>query len=124
MEPDVEIKVRDRGPYKVSGPVRLVVHAPDAKRVEVTGDFTDWQSLALRPAGGGLWEVVLPITSGEGLYFFRLGLCRGRGAGAASSSRYCRICSALRPASRSSKGKPATPELETSAYGRPLVRGS
>ena len=47
-----------------SGPVRLVVHAPDAKRVEVTGDFTDWQSLALRPAGGGLWEVVLPITSG------------------------------------------------------------
>jgi CDGSH-type Zn-finger protein len=24
MEPAVEIKVRDRGPYKVSGPVRIV----------------------------------------------------------------------------------------------------
>jgi len=44
--------------------VRLLVHVADATQVEVVGDFTDWQPLALRPAGGGLWEVVLPLTSG------------------------------------------------------------
>ena len=47
-----------------SRPVRLVVHVADAIRVEVAGDFTDWQPLALSRAGGGIWEVVLPITSG------------------------------------------------------------
>ena len=47
-----------------SRPVRLVVHVADATRVEVAGDFTDWQPLALNRTGGDLWEVVLPITSG------------------------------------------------------------
>jgi hypothetical protein len=47
-----------------SRPVRLVVHVADATRVEVAGDFTNWQPRALSRAGGGLWEIVLPITSG------------------------------------------------------------
>jgi len=47
-----------------SRPVRLLVHVAEATRVEVAGDFTDWRPLALSPAGGGLWEVVLPLTSG------------------------------------------------------------
>jgi hypothetical protein len=47
-----------------SRPVRLVVHVAAAIRVEVAGDFTDWQPLALSRAAGDMWEVVLPITSG------------------------------------------------------------
>jgi hypothetical protein len=45
-------------------PVRLVVHVADATQVEVAGDFTDWQPLALSRAADGLWEIVLPIASG------------------------------------------------------------
>ncbi|HEX4628027.1 MAG TPA: glycogen-binding domain-containing protein [Gemmatimonadales bacterium] len=45
-------------------PVRLVVHAPDATRVELAGDFTDWEPVLLTSAGPGIWETSLQITSG------------------------------------------------------------
>jgi len=32
--------------------------------VEVAGDFTDWQPVALRRAGEDMWESVLRIPSG------------------------------------------------------------
>ena len=48
MEPAVEIKVRDRGPYKVTGPVRLV------------------------DAEGGVWR----IPDGESIALCRCGLSR------------------------------------------------
>ena len=44
--------------------VRLLVRAADAARVDLAGDFTDWQPVALRPAGDDVWETVLPITGG------------------------------------------------------------
>ena len=47
------------------GIVRLVLHSTHtAACVEVAGDFTDWQPLALRRAADGTWEAVLPIASG------------------------------------------------------------
>jgi len=47
-----------------NGPVRIVVHVADATRVELAGDFTDWEPLALTSTGPGVWEAVLPIVSG------------------------------------------------------------
>jgi hypothetical protein len=46
------------------GPVRLVVHALAATTVELAGDFTDWQPVALRRTAEGTWEAVLRIASG------------------------------------------------------------
>jgi len=58
--PAVRMEVHaDRG-----GLVRLVVHAPGATHVELAGDFTDWQPLALVGRGNGVWESVLQIPSG------------------------------------------------------------
>jgi hypothetical protein len=44
--------------------VRLVVHAAGASRVDLAGDFTDWQAVTLRQTGDNVWEAVLPIASG------------------------------------------------------------
>ena len=58
--PAVRMEVHaDRG-----GLVRLVVHAAGATHVELAGDFTDWQPLALVGRGNGVWESVLQIPSG------------------------------------------------------------
>lgn len=47
-----------------TGGTRVLLHAPGATLVELAGDFTDWQPLALEPAGGDAWEAVMPIASG------------------------------------------------------------
>jgi hypothetical protein len=46
------------------GPVRLQLHAPDAARVELAGDFTDWDPVLLTRVGRGTWEATLQIASG------------------------------------------------------------
>jgi len=46
------------------GSARVVVRAPAAATVEVAGDFTDWQPVALRRAGADVWEAVLHIPRG------------------------------------------------------------
>ncbi len=40
------------------------VEAPDARQVELTADFTDWQPLPLRRTSQGQWEVTIRIVSG------------------------------------------------------------
>lgn len=42
----------------------LRVYAPGARRVELMGDFTAWDTLALAPAGGGWWTATLAIEPG------------------------------------------------------------
>jgi hypothetical protein len=42
----------------------LRVSAPGARTVEVMGDFTGWQPVALQPSGGGWWRLVTPLTPG------------------------------------------------------------
>ena len=44
--------------------VRLVVYAPAAATVELAGDFTDWQPVALQRTGTGAWESVQHIPGG------------------------------------------------------------
>jgi hypothetical protein len=42
----------------------LRVRAPAARKVEIAGDFTDWQPLALAPAEDGWWTLTLSISAG------------------------------------------------------------
>lgn len=48
-----------------AGVVTLKVNAPEARSVEVAGDFTNWSPVALESASGGLWSVTLPIKQGK-----------------------------------------------------------
>jgi AMP-activated protein kinase-like protein len=42
----------------------LVVHAAEATRVEVTGDFSNWEPVTLSRSEGGAWITVLDLTTG------------------------------------------------------------
>ncbi|HEX6307089.1 MAG TPA: glycogen-binding domain-containing protein [Longimicrobiales bacterium] len=45
-------------------PRTLRVLAPGARTVELMGDFTDWQPVALTRVGHGAWEIRLPLSPG------------------------------------------------------------
>jgi hypothetical protein len=53
------LQIVDEGPL-----VRLEVHAPGARSVELMADFTDWQPISLTRADGDRWEVQLPLAPG------------------------------------------------------------
>ena len=46
------------------GTVRIRVRAPGAGRVELVGDFTDWDPLVLERTIGDTWQITLPLASG------------------------------------------------------------
>jgi 1,4-alpha-glucan branching enzyme len=43
---------------------RLRVRVPSARSVELAGDFTNWQPIALKQGDTDEWEVTLPIAPG------------------------------------------------------------
>lgn len=47
------------------GALWLRVNAPRARLVEVSGDFTNWEPVAMSPTSGGWWAVTLPIAPGK-----------------------------------------------------------
>ena len=52
---------------------RFVIFVPEARQVELSGTFTDWQRLPMEPAGRtGYWELNIPLSSGEHRYVFIL----------------------------------------------------
>ena len=51
------------GPAVAAGR-EIVVRAPEARTVELAGDFTDWEPIALRPWGEDAWRTLLPVSSG------------------------------------------------------------
>lgn len=57
--PGASLAVRDLG----DGRRRLIVAAPGAQRVEVAGDFSDWEPVALT-RDGRLWKAELPLPPG------------------------------------------------------------
>jgi hypothetical protein len=59
-EPAARVEVLSQGDRAV----RFVVRAPDAGLVEIAGDFTDWQAMALAKGTTGVWEVVVRVPSG------------------------------------------------------------
>lgn len=58
LAPAIEA-TRSRG-----GRATLRVRVPGARRVEVTGDFTNWTPVALVAGADGWWSVTLPIAPG------------------------------------------------------------
>ena len=56
----------------ISRRLPLIVKAPEAKDVRVTGDFTGWveQGIRLSHDGNGRWRTVLSLAPGE--YQYRL----------------------------------------------------
>jgi len=46
------------------GIYRLVLSAPLAESVEVSGDFTNWKAVALVRGAGGAWSITLPLARG------------------------------------------------------------
>jgi hypothetical protein len=46
------------------GTVRFRVRAPGASRVEIAGDFTDWETVSLVRARGETWEGNIPLSRG------------------------------------------------------------
>lgn len=51
--------------HNTPGFVTLRVSAPQARLVEITGDFTNWLPVQLRSSGGGWWSTVLPMSPGK-----------------------------------------------------------
>ena len=51
------------GPAVAAGR-EVVVHARDARGVELAGDFTDWKPVPLQPWGGDGWRALFYITPG------------------------------------------------------------
>jgi hypothetical protein len=58
---------------EASGSVRLVLQAPPASSVEIAGDFSDWQPVAMTRTPDGRWEVLLPIRPGVHQINLRIG---------------------------------------------------
>jgi hypothetical protein len=46
------------------GARRLRIRVPNARSVELSGDFTNWQPISLRQADGDQWETTLAIAPG------------------------------------------------------------
>lgn len=44
---------------------QIAVHAPGARRVELSGDFTMWSPVTMRAAGNGWWTAVLRVPRGS-----------------------------------------------------------
>ena len=63
LPPDAPELVLAQAPI---GTRTLTVRAARAERVEIAGDFTDWQPLVLRRADGRAWE--LPVLLAPGVY--------------------------------------------------------
>lgn len=59
------------GHCKCAGRV-LLIHAAGASRVEVSGDFTDWDPVVLEPRGSGSWLVAAPLAPGTYRFNVRL----------------------------------------------------
>jgi len=46
------------------GQTAFFIRCRDAKQVELAGDFTDWIATGMSPAGGGWWQLVVPVSPG------------------------------------------------------------
>jgi 1,4-alpha-glucan branching enzyme len=58
--------------------VRLVLRAPDARVVEVAGDWTDWRPVPAARARDGRWWVDVRLARGDYRYAFRVDRSRWR----------------------------------------------
>jgi hypothetical protein len=59
-------------PAPLRGMTRLAIAARDAGRVEVAGDFTNWEFIVTKRATNGVWYVDLAVPPGQYRYAFRI----------------------------------------------------
>jgi hypothetical protein len=65
LPPPTRPVAREFSAYRTGGGRwTLEVHDPAAGRVELMGDFTHWQAVALHRSDEGRWTVTLPIEPG------------------------------------------------------------
>jgi hypothetical protein len=69
------------------GATRLSIRVPDAKSVELFGDWNDWTPVAARRAANGVWFVDLSLEPGEYRYAFRINESEWRVPEGAASTR-------------------------------------
>ncbi len=67
----VPVRVRGVAPAAASS-TRLAIAAPDARRVEIAGDWNGWHTQPARPAQNGVWYLDVPLAPGEYRYAFRI----------------------------------------------------
>ena len=55
------------GPQRTDLELVFTVYEPDSKKVEIAGDFTDWELEALTSEGNGIWtyRLELPVSDGD-----------------------------------------------------------
>lgn len=54
-------------------PYRFVIYQPGVERVDITGTFTNWNTLPMKRMGtSGYWEVTVELSQGEHRYSFIL----------------------------------------------------
>lgn len=59
-EPAAEVKLYQR----------IVIHAPQASNVALTGTFSEWQRMNMKKADNGYWEITVPLEKGEYTYSY------------------------------------------------------
>jgi hypothetical protein len=59
-------------PRPAAGMTRLVIRAPDAKRVELAGDWNQWATMPATRADDGRWYADVRLPRGEYRYAFRI----------------------------------------------------
>ncbi|UCF91367.1 MAG: glycogen-binding domain-containing protein [Desulfobacterales bacterium] len=53
-------------PARRTVPYRFVIYQPDVDRAEITGSFTGWDAIPMKPKGtSGYWEIILELPDGE-----------------------------------------------------------
>lgn len=71
--PDVSVD-RGVGPHATQRPVQFVLVAPTARKVQVVGDFNDWDTthaeFSAQHRGGGVWSVTATVPEGHHRYSF------------------------------------------------------
>ena len=59
-------------PAPAAGMTRVALRAPNARRVDVAGDFSGWKTIAASRAPNGIWFVDLRLPPGQYRYAFRV----------------------------------------------------
>jgi hypothetical protein len=61
------------GPQMASVPYRFVIYQPDAGRVELSGSFSGWKTIAMKKMGtSSYWEATVDLYPGEHQYSYIL----------------------------------------------------
>jgi 1,4-alpha-glucan branching enzyme len=70
------VKPRFERPHKVEGGILFQYYAPSARKVQIAGDFNNWEygtsekSINLKKNEEGVWSIILPLKPGRYKYKF------------------------------------------------------